>query len=47
MTAGGRIAVEALESFLAQNLDELTVFDSERTAQKLKQLLDTYNARVN
>ena len=47
MTAGGRIAVQALESFLAQNLDELTVFDSERTAQKLKQLLDTYNARVN
>ena len=47
MAAGGRISVQALESFLAQNIDELTVFDSKRTARKLKQLLDTYNARVN
>ena len=47
MTAGRRISVQAIESFLAQNLDELTVFDSTRKARKLKQLLDTYNDRVN
>lgn len=43
----GRISVQSLESFISQNLEELSHFArSERTAG-FRALLQTYNARVN
>ncbi len=45
--APGRIAVESVESFVAQNVDELSEFALNRTVNGLRRLLETYNARVN
>ncbi len=47
MVASGRIAVESLESFLSQNIEELSTFSGEQRRQELRRLIDTYNARVN
>jgi len=45
--AGRQIAVESLESFISQNLEEASVFKSDRLAAKLSALLKLYNERVD
>jgi hypothetical protein len=45
--APNRIAVESIESFVGQNLEELSEFSQEKLAQGFRRLLDTYNGRVN
>jgi hypothetical protein len=46
-TAPGQIAVESIEAFVSQNLDELATFSSQGRATELKKLLTMYNARVD
>ena len=47
LVAGGRIAVESIESFVATNVDELCEFDGNRLKSGFRRLLETYNARVD
>ena len=47
LIAGGRIAVEAIESFVATNVDELSEFDGTKLKSGFRCLLDKYNERVN
>jgi hypothetical protein len=47
LIAGGRIAVESIESFVATNVDELCEFDGERLKSGFLRLLETYNSRVD
>lgn len=46
LASPGQIAVESIESFVSQNLEELAGFSKER-ARQMRQLLDTYNDRVS
>ncbi len=43
----GRIAVESIESFVSQNLDELNNFNKTDLAKGFKSILELYNQRVN
>lgn len=43
----GRIAVESIESFVSQNLDELSTFSKSKTKSNLRSLIEMYNRRVN
>lgn len=43
---GGRPAVESIESFVAQNIEELSEFDAKRLVDGLRRLLETYHQRV-
>ncbi len=43
----GRIAVESIESFVSQNIDELSMFSSDGIADELRALLETSNRRVD
>ena len=45
--APGRIAGESIESFVSQNLEELSAFSSEQLAAQFRQLLETYHRRVD
>jgi hypothetical protein len=45
--APGRIMVTSLESFISQNIEELSDFSSDNLKVKIRSLLDTYNFRVN
>lgn len=45
--APGRIAVESIESFVSQNIEELSAFSGEQLADQFRQLLETYNRRVD
>ena len=45
--APGRIAVESIESFASQNIEELSAFSGEQLAVQFRQLLETYNRRVD
>jgi hypothetical protein len=45
--APGQIVIEAIETFVGQNLDELATFSNGRRASGLRQLLETYNRRVD
>lgn len=47
LTAEGQIAVESIESFVSQNLEELSMFDGTERAQQLSRLLQIYNRRVD
>lgn len=44
--AAGRIAVEAIESFVATNLDEAAEFDDAQLKSGCRRLLEVYNERV-
>ena len=46
-TAPGRIAVEAIESFVGQNIEELSTFSKSRLIDGFRRLLETYNRRVD
>ena len=43
----GRISVEAIESFIGQNVDEMSGFSSQRLEERFLELLEIYNARVD
>jgi Domain of unknown function (DUF4928) len=43
----GQISVESLESFLSQNIDELSTFTINQLKEKITSLLRIYNERVN
>jgi hypothetical protein len=45
--APGQITVEAIETFVAQNLDELSTFGAQSQQAHLRELLETYNRRVD
>jgi len=45
--AAGKIAVESLESFLSQNLEEMSCFSKDKRISGFRRLLETYNARVD
>lgn len=47
LLAPGRIAVEAIESFVATNIDELTEFDGAKLKSGFRRLLEKYNERVD
>lgn len=47
LAAAGRIAVESIESFVGQNIEELSGFATSQLADGLCRLLETYNARVD
>lgn len=43
----GQIAVESLESFISQNIEEISVFTSDRLKNSIVRLVKLYNERVN
>lgn len=43
----GQIAVESLESFISQNIEEISVFAAENLKHSLVSLVKIYNERVN
>ena len=45
--APGRVAVESIESFVAQNIEEMASFSQNVLNAKLYELIVTYNARVD
>lgn len=45
--APGKIAVESIESYVGQNMDELASFSGASLRVRIRELLDTYNDRVD
>lgn len=45
--APGQIAIESLETFISQNIEELSEYSSNRLRFRLKDLFEKYNQRVN
>ena len=43
---GGRVSVESIESFVSQNVEELSDFDGGEVSHNLRMLLVMYNSRV-
>lgn len=43
---GSQVSVEAIESFVSQNIEEISDFSNERIACNIKSLLEKYNERV-
>ena len=46
-TMQGQVAVESIESFVGQNVEELSVFSKNKLVDGFGRLLQTYNRRVN
>jgi len=46
LVAPNRITVQSIESFVSQNLDELSEFSQKKLAQEFRLLLEAYNRRV-
>ena len=44
---GGQIAIESLESFISQNIDELSAFRADRLKTNFIDFIHLYNKRVN
>ncbi len=47
LTTPGQIAVESIESFVSQNIEELSLFQKDKLITGLCNLLHTYNRRVD
>lgn len=45
--ARGKIAVESIESFVGQNIEELSTFNGKQLTKGFRKLIDTYNLRVD
>ncbi len=43
----GKVSVQSIESFVAQNMDELSAFVQDRLSSGLRHLLEVYNDRVD
>ncbi len=41
------VSVESIQSFVSQNIEELSAFAARKVAQNIKLLLETYNSRVS
>ncbi|MHB9026081.1 MAG: DUF4928 family protein [Armatimonadota bacterium] len=41
------VAIESIETFVGQNVDEIAVFSNDKLKDNLKELLDLYNSRVD
>ena len=46
LQANGRISVEAIESFVSQNIEELSDFSGSRVSANIKLLIHMYNERI-
>lgn len=46
-TLQGKIAVESIESFVSQNVEELSIFSKDGVVDGFRRLLETYNERVD
>ena len=44
---GDGISVESIQSFVSQNIEELSEFAGKRVAQSVRRLLEKYNERVS
>lgn len=42
-----QITVESIESFISQNIDEISVFNKDNLKHRFRELIDIYNERVN
>jgi hypothetical protein len=47
MLLDGRVAVESIESFVSQNIEEISAFTKKRLPEGLRRLLEEYNRRVD
>jgi hypothetical protein len=47
LMVAGRIAVESIESFVGQNIEELSYFTRDKLKNGFRRLLETYNDRVD
>lgn len=47
LTLSGRICVESIESFVATNIEELSIFTKDNIVHGMRRLLETYNQRVS
>ena len=47
LATAGRVSVESIESFVSQNIEELSEFASEKVSQNMRLLLETYNERLS
>lgn len=47
LQAAGKISVESIESFVSQNIDELSKFSRSEVAKQILELLHIYNKRVD
>ena len=47
LAGAGRVSVESIESFVSQNIEELSEFASEKVSQNMRLLLATYNERIS
>jgi hypothetical protein len=43
----GRIAVESIESFVSQNIEEISAFSKKKLPDGLRKLIEEYNKRIN
>ena len=46
LATAGRASVEAIESFVSQNIEELSDFKGQKVPYNMRRLLETYNERV-
>lgn len=46
LETNGRVSVESIESFVSQNIEELSDFAGDKVSQNIKLLLEKYNERV-
>ena len=46
LATDGRASVEAIESFVSQNIEELSDFEGQKVPYNMKRLLETYNERI-
>ena len=46
LTMAGRVSVESIESFVSQNIEELSDFDGKKVPQSMRSLFETYNERL-
>jgi hypothetical protein len=47
LQAAGKISVESIESFVSQNIDELSAFSKSEVKKEFRELLEIYNKRVD
>lgn len=47
ITMPGKIAVESIESFVGQNLEELSTFSKDELIDEFRRMLEIYNLRVD
>ena len=46
LATAGRASVEAIESFVSQNIEELSDFEGRKVPYNMRRLLETYNERI-